>query len=337
MLFILRFILLLLAAFLLGACRKPPETPASDAASADRSTTRSTARPPREAPRLNFPSSGIAAIPPDILARASTDFAGALDLAKTLPRGERSAAVEALLRSMLESRPEWVSRELPTSGLPYSTRMEISRDLVKSWPDPQKALHWADTTLTGIARGRVLAEALARLIVTSPDSATTFMDRMPAGKVRDEAFNRMMVAWEQVDLPAALRYAQSTPDDPAAVQHVEWIYGMMAQREPAAAEAILRESPGDERLGMMAALLAVGRAREEGPAAAIAWAVDLPGLPGQRARKSALTEWAKTAPEAAAAYLDAASAELHSELAPVLATEWSKRDPAAAGKWSESR
>lgn len=327
----------LLAACLLGACRKSRESSTSDTAAAGPSVTRAAVRPPREIPRFNLPLSGGTAIPPDILARASTDFPGALDFAKTLPRKEKFAAIEALLRSILQTRPELVSRELPTSGLPHSTRMEISRDLVKSWPDPRKALDWADTTITGTARGQVIAGALARLVVNSPHEATGFMDQMPTGKVRDEAFNRMMIAWEQVDLPSSLRYAQSIADDPAAVQQVEWIYGMMAQREPAAAEAILRESPTDGRLGMLAALLAVGRAREDGPAAALAWAVELPGTPGERARKSAVTEWAKTDPAAAAAYLDAANEELRSELVPVLRTEWSSRDPAAAGEWSKSR
>ena len=313
------------------------ETNSTHPAASGPSITRSASRPDKVASNLTLTVTEASGLSSPLAALAVEDLPSALDSAKSQPRAERAAAVEAVLRAALVHHPEFVARELTNAGLPYSTMGEISTDLIRSWPDANKALIWANKNTTGVNRAPVVSAALARVVAKSPPDAASFIETMPPGSTRDDALRATIRAWASTDLQAAIHYAETKPDDSIAKAEVEWMYGTWAQKEPSAAEAFFMKTPDDARLGMMAALLALGRAHFDSPAAAMNWAIEIPGNPGERARKAAITEWSKTDPAAAALFVDQSDEKLQSELVPTLTSEWKLRDPAAATNWSSSR
>lgn len=256
-----------------------------------------------------------------------------LDLAKAAPRGKVDDMMASILREAASSYPEFVARELPSSGLPHSVMMELSRYLVKRWDDPKKALDWADGFAKGGDRGGLIGMALGKYVKTDPDPATRFVANMPRGGTRNEAFRLMMDGWASSDPDAAWKFAESSAD--ARNSSEVWIAlsQEMVGKDVKGSMARLSVSDDSDRSASLARSIVLKRIETEDPSVVLEWAASLPGSVGTAARDSAVVAWAERDAAAASSYFAKSADPALRSRAPLLAASWSEQDPAAAARW----
>ncbi|MFD0896009.1 hypothetical protein KBB96_08685 [Luteolibacter ambystomatis] len=258
--------------------------------------------------------------------------AAALAKAKALQGQERESGVKFVLTTAALTDPEFAAREFKASGLSITGQGHVLDALMIGWPDPARALEWADKELTGQLRSSAISTSLARLAKTSPSAAIDFLKNIPPGADRKQAVGSIIATWAAVDPAAAMEYARTSGEPGAFAGAMIDVAPAWVKNDLASAKDYLAQSAGDDKSVYLAHLVAVEEAKKD-PAGMLKWASDLQGEAADRARRSAVIAWADADAKAAAAYVDAAGDKDRTQLAPILAGAWASLDPAAAGAW----
>ncbi|MFT3990713.1 MAG: hypothetical protein QM680_04815 [Luteolibacter sp.] len=265
-----------------------------------------------------------------------SEYIKMIDKAKMLSHPEREQALRSILLESSLMFPEFSAQELGRSGLPHSCHNEIAKFIVMHWEDSEKALEWANKTITGQKRGEIIGLALAKLVVVNPDSALTFHQRINTGNIKDESFRIMMAGWANSDVVSAWRYMENISNDDVLTYDVISILSQsLATQHPAIAKEFLESQKNEKALSILAQVVAHNRVKQENPTAVIDWADSLPPSLAKEVKKSAIKTWSQTDMKAAVKYIEHSDIYEIKELMPQIASEWSKQDPAAAAKWIE--
>jgi len=243
------------------------------------------------------------------------------DFAKSIPSARITDALE-LLRL---KTPEWDSEAKILAHL-----------LLSRWAkeDPESAfasLNDADFTNSRGHPTTVLAVLAAHDPqraadwLKNPENANAFYPRLGhalAGTISKE--------WARQDLPAALAWAQSLPDQQRGGAY-SGVLGSLATTNPEQASSLaLTLEPGPARQHIVGEI-ASSWARNS-PVEALTWAQTLSTDEQTDATRSALRVWAQNEPGETARYLDSLDQKIDSHL-PVVAGAWARNEPSQAADW----
>lgn len=276
-------------------------------------------------------------LPEALRGLARSDLPAAIDAAKLLSGNDRENALENLLMAASLNNPEFVARELLTSGLSNSKMQKLSLYLVSQWKDGNAALQWADENIKGNNRGIVIGSVLVRLGKECPTSAFTYVENMGPGRPQDEAFSRFISSLTSTDALAALNFTLQVSDKQRSRVGADLVCTQWANLDPASATAYLEKSDGSETCFGMTLVLIYQKLQQYGFSRTIEWARTLPGPAAALAIKSSILQWGCVDRESTAAFLETASLKDQKAVCPQFVSDWTARDPVAAGKWVAGR
>lgn len=187
-------------------------------------------------------------------------------------------------------------------------------------------------------RERIRSQMEQYLVYFDPERALRFRDSSPDGKASGASFGQIIAQLAGRDPLKAFELSQARKNPGEQEQGMRFVFGQLAQSDPAAAQARLAELPAGA--GRTSAIVALSAAwAESDPAAAKAWAQSLGGEEKQNAITALTPVIAQTDPkEAAAMLLPFATAgggentTLNSAVGRVCGA-WVTKDPEAAGNW----
>ena len=247
------------------------------------------------------------------------------DFAKSIPSARITDALE-LLRL---KTPEWDSEAKMLAHL-----------LLSRWAneDPEAAfasLNDADFTNSRGHPTTILAVLAAHDPqraadwLKNPENANAFypgLGHALAGTISKE--------WARQDLPAALAWAQSLPDQQRGGAY-SGVLGSLATTNPEQASSLaLTLEPGPARQHIVGEI-ASSWARNS-PVEALAWTQTLSANEQADATRSALRVWAQNEPGDTAKYLDSLDQDIDPQL-PVVAGAWARNAPSQAANWVASQ
>ena len=260
---------------------------------------------------------------------AKTDPAERIESLHDFAKGIPSARITDALDLLRQKTPEWDGE----------AKM-LARLLLSRWAkeDPEAAfasLNSADFTKSRGHPTTILAVLAAydpqRAAdwLKNPENTNAFypgLGHALAGTISKE--------WARQDLPAALAWAQSLPDQQRGGAY-SGVLGSLATTNPEQASSLaLTLEPGPARQHIVGEI-ASSWARNS-PTDAIAWAKTLSSQEQTDATRSALRVWSQNKPSEAAAYLDSLDQAIDSHL-PVVAGTWARNEPAKAANWIASQ
>lgn len=202
--------------------------------------------------------------------------------------------------------------------------------------DVASAVEWATELENGEEKRQAMHEILGKAFATSPALAAQYVEEL-APVDRDGAMSfvdRIAQRWADEDPAEATNWAETLPPEQRDRAWRE-IAMRNLNREPEAAEALANRIEDDSlRLGIIAE---IGRLRmTAGPDEALDWINRLPREQQQSAWSGASVEWARSHPQEAAEFAlsgkvdDAVSQQLIESAIP----QWSRVDPEAAAAWA---
>lgn len=136
-------------------------------------------------------------------------FPQRLAQATSLPDSEREAEMVKVLESAVNVDPQFVAKNLMDLNILYSYKCAIAKKLLRSWPDHNRSLAWAQANFNGLDRGRYLGLALGVHAITSPAQALIDWESVGGSeRVRRDAFSGLVDGWFVGDKNSLLRYVQ---------------------------------------------------------------------------------------------------------------------------------
>jgi hypothetical protein len=264
---------------------------------------------------------------------AQRDLPAAMNQAKLLSGEQKEISIKMILRATCRVDPEFVASELATSALSDTGMDEVANYLAREWPDPKRALEWADQKMTGKNRGAIVGKVLARVIRYDRERALSYIQDMPEGSPRDNAFSIMMSGWASVDLVSAINYTETIVDSKKAIGAMFSIANAWISQDPQGVANYLSHSKGDERLQVIAEIVVRKRVQNEDPLTVMEWAGSLPGGLGKNAMQSGIVAIAERDPNCAASYLEGVNNSSRFKLSSILAERWTIFDPVSAANW----
>lgn len=259
--------------------------------------------------------------------------AAALAAAKGSKRGDRESAILFVLIYLTSLDPEFVARELNTSGLSAPTKGMVVQSLISRWNPADNAFEWANTALTGQLRTRAVSLALGRIAEQNPSKALSIASEMPPGADRDQAMHSTLSSWAKVNHADALDYVLKLSDPVERASGMTQLASSWVEHDIESAKSYLADHP-DEKLSKLAHLIALDGVATD-PAGTLDWLEPMAGNSAARAKRSALIAWADSNIIDAARYVEAAAPDARSELALILSGTWAAMDPIEAARWVE--
>lgn len=213
------------------------------------------------------------------------------------------AAVEKMLPGELASAIGQAPR------LAERDRSLLQSMLFEKWAqtDPRAALEFA-LSLTGYDRYVATGAALEVWAAADSHAAIAWTQKLPPGDPRSTVLQLLIDALAKRDPAAALQFLRTLPRDQFAADAYSIIFTAWAARDPRTAASQLLSTPrwqsGNWQNRESVASLITMHWAETDPAAALAWARELPDASARRvAVERAFEGWANVDPKAACAAL----------------------------------
>ncbi len=206
--------------------------------------------------------------------------------------------------------------------------------------DPNAAMVWANSNLSGADQTTATGIALLGLIQTNPAAGAQYVDAMTNNPQRNNLIGQVASAMARTDIDGALTWINSAPNLTDAVRNnaISGALGQLVQADPMAAAAKLAALNLDPSipinnniLGNMAGQIANGLAQAD-PVAAMAWSENLTGSARTTALMNSINSLANADPTTAwntAASLPA-SDPARAGLLNAVVNDWGRNDPATA-------
>jgi hypothetical protein len=268
---------------------------------------------------------------------ASNDVTAALAWVRQLPDGPtKNQAIEGLRTH------SWAPQDLPgmvayAEALPVGTAKDklveiVGQQLTRQ--NPEEALRWVRSQLTGRALNRTLDFMVSILNWENPQQAAAIITSMPAGAERDSRINQTAASLAKQDLAAAIAWANQLPESSAIKQAWQGIAKQWAKDDLEAAAEYAVKLPAGVRQNALVEQVTTTWWQSD-PPAALRWAQALTA--GDRrtlAVFSVVSSWSAEEPEAAAAWVvKCPEGELRDLSMGGVVSRWARTDPAAAGEW----
>jgi hypothetical protein len=259
---------------------------------------------------LNLPLSSVrnAAMASVAGSWAAQDPAGALAWANGLPDGQaKNDAVKSVIETMGMQDPSAAATyllQLPSNG----NREAMLNDATYNWAkaDSTGLLTWASQNLTGNDYNTAVGNALHVMSETDPTAEVAALAQISDPKVVNAAIPVLAWSWAQVDVQAALAWAQALPADNAEVRNtaLSRILGVWTLSDPVSTAAYIQTLTSDASFGNLTDMVldrVLDSWDHSDPQAALAWVESLPPSPAQnKAMETARAQLAQVNPQAAA-------------------------------------
>lgn len=233
-----------------------------------------------------------------ILAR--TDPLRVLDLAETLAEPARSQAYLAAIAAPADERqfPTFANRVLRMQEDQTKTALMVT--LIDTWARyPSSVVPALDWMLTNAAvlPAQAFERVGYRYAQSDPSAAAAYIDRVP-NAARSAWISAVAVGYAQTDPRGAVAFLDRFRGDPAYDGAAIALARPLAAFDPPAAARLLASvgSRGADGAGPEIAI--AGQWAQRDPAAAAAWALDLPPLSRNIAMSIVTGTWARQDPEA---------------------------------------
>jgi hypothetical protein len=220
------------------------------------------------------------------------------------------------------------------------TAIELRDQLVRHWAEvtPAQAARWSAGVADRTTRSAVMTQVAIAWANSDIKAATGWISTLPMDQPTADAAIALSYEAARTDpliaLETAGRLAPSPERDEALVFALnQWV----ATDFPAARDWAFN-LPGSDLRQRLIAAVSTGGAQGNAQAAAELAATQLePGAEQDRAAVSIVQQWAQTAPEAAAAWVEQfPEGILRTSAAENLATIWAIRDPQTAAHWIDA-
>jgi hypothetical protein len=218
-------------------------------------------------------------------------------------------------------------------------RITLMDSVLARWGDlaPADAFAYAVDLPESVSKVQTLHHITVAFARCDHAGAARAVAAMRAGRSRNDAVEIVAETWAETDAEAALQWVRSLPDTGFPVERaLRKIYFVWVHAAPAAAAAVVRESPSGEYKNALLVNVATGWA-VSAPSAAIDWAQALP-VEAERelAATSAIESWADSSPAAAAEYaLRLTPSSLQQRAVRAALGRWAGQDPQEALAWAE--
>ena len=281
-------------------------------------------------------SAGMDVLPAWLADLAVKDLPGAISQAKLLSGELKESSLKAVLLYAIKVDPDLVARELAVYQMSSFSMDEIEMRLANEWYDPEKALKWADQTVTGEKRAMIVGAVLARLVNSSSGHALAYIESMPPGSVRDQAFVIMMNGWAKSDLAAAVRYCETISNDKEGAMAMLGVADEWMVKDMQGVVEYLRNANDNIWLQKLANTAVSHRMQNEDPLTVMEWARSLPSVIRKGASDRVITTWTAKDPAAVASYLEGCDNSIRIQISSTFAKSWAAYDPVAAANWVSS-
>ncbi len=199
--------------------------------------------------------------------------------------------------------------------------------------DPQAALDWANTQLTGPAQREILAALFDAWSSTDPKAAFASMNSIQNVSERAQFESAAFKNMANRDPQAALKILQSLPLSEQTHDNFERLFTTWASNDPKTAAAAVLGLPLSRNRDFAIENVLQGWG-EVDPRSALAWAAQLPGGVRADALSTAVGMLALQDPKAAIDYLNTVSnPNDRNNLMGVIASNWGKVNPTEALAW----
>ncbi len=220
---------------------------------------------------------------------------------KTESPSQRMSIALALRSTDPEAAAELISKQAgrdPKPPLPSDVASKVAAEFARR--DLEKARTWADA-LPPTLRAEALRPIMLEWAGINPHAA---LDWLAANAIGDAAASmrassgEVFKGWMETDAVAARAYAETVPPGPTKnAMHAALIADYSSRGRPAESAALFDQMTGPGR-PKLAGEIAWAMARKD-PAAAAAWAADLPADEEQAAAVTSIVEsWSWTSPAA---------------------------------------
>ena len=235
---------------------------------------------------------------------ARRDPAAALVWAKSLPGGQRGAALNGLISSVAVDDPLKASAlagELPAG----EERTRVLGQIAESWSarDPEAALTWAQGLAPAEAT-KAREQALAGWARQDPAAASMYIDQAGASADKDKLLSSVAGLWAQKDAPSAAAWISQQAEGPGKDKSMRDVLWAWTAADPKNASTWLAAQPAspskDEAIVSMAT-----QTFATDPEAAMIWGAAISDS-GKRVNslKQGLKQWMAADAPAARSWLD---------------------------------
>lgn len=269
-------------------------------------------------------------------ALTGTDPGSAMDFANGIENAmERSQVMSSIAGTLMQTDPEGAVALL--DGMPAGqARTQTLSAISTAWfqRDPDRAMAWIET-LPRNEQVQAVSNGIHQLIYSNAEKAADLLMKMPPSNHLSHHYSTTASHWVQVDPAAAKAWVEGLPSGRARQQAFNGLIQSLSQSDPRAAAAMM-ESEGIHGQSSYQVGFITSNWIQQDPSAAVAWmeGLDLQGDARRNALNSTLSSWAQHDPEGAAAYaarLENGGDREHAIQS--LIGGWSNSDPTAAEAW----
>ena len=252
-----------------------------------------------------------------------------------LPRAVRDSVIKNLAGTWADKDPiaalAWAS-QLDVE----STRRNAVQRIVDTWSgtDPAAAVAWVLQNYPPTGNENTLGHPYANWMASAPNDAIAWALALPAGQTHDGCVWQSIENLVTTDPQRAVELFRNNLPAKLRDQNAGWLAGRWADSDPAAAAAWAGQLPPGEWRDAALRQVAFYWAASD-PAGAARWVDRVPAAQGRDAVVVAYSEQTVEAdPEAALVWAATIGDENMRKNSIVnLVTQWQKNDPAAARKW----
>jgi hypothetical protein len=247
-------------------------------------------------------------LPGVISAMSEKDPKGALELAQSLPAGEREGVIGNVIDTLSESDPkEAVGYAMNLLSNKGGLKNNMISYMAGQWisSDPQGALGWYGSLTDPKLKEQVAGNMISILSQDDAAKAINLLDTMPPGDVQNQAISTIANNWARTDQKAVLDWASQQTDPEVKSRILEGVIRTMSVKDPNSAFQLAQSLP-------------VGNSRNN-------------------SIKSSLGSMAQSDPRSAIALASGiANADLRSKAQQNVVAIWMQNDPTAATQWVNS-
>jgi len=226
-------------------------------------------------------------LPPDLRTKIETRLA------------QRALTTEETSGPFLAWAQQWLSRDAPPD-----VQTRLGADYIRSLAatNPDAAMTWAGTHLSGFPLAEATGQVVAARFATDPDAAFELVSALPPGGVQSLAATRIAEQWFKIDPTATLLWWNDFPHTREGPSQFLTLSSEWALSQPQQFRQFL-DDPSTPALPLTVITGGIGELFHNDPGGTIDWLASLQGDNRDPALNWAFSAWAVNDPEAAAARL----------------------------------
>lgn len=257
---------------------------------------------------------------------------------------ERLRALEIIIATGASNDPVALARAIENLEIKvsliginssHSAVSELTRKLLEIWP-AEDAFDWVHRNLTGQAEHTNVNIMISELARTTPEAAARYIESMPNGPRRDQAYNTLVAGWAIKNGVQAMKFAESLTDGRIRKQALErtafsWIHANKTELVTQ-----LETFPEGESRDALLAVIAP-HIVQDSPGEALEYANQIQGSARVDATRNLIRRWTEVDPMSAANHVSHIEDDgERARLAGTLLHAWLEREPQAAAAWISS-